>query len=85
MRKIAILVSIILLTMILLFFGSFVIAQNNNEIAEKENSQKEFFIQYLQEKINELPEEEKAQFEEYQKIEPSELFLNNIENLQSGD
>lgn len=80
MQKRTILAIIILTIMLLLFLGSFAIAQKNNEEVEKENnSQKELFIQYLQEKLNELPEKEKEQFEEAQKMDPADLFLKTTE------
>ncbi len=83
MRKEAILAIILLTIVILLFLGSFVIAQKNNESIEQENSLKESFIQYLQEKIDGLSEEEKEQFEGYQKTEPTELFFKAMEKVPS--
>ncbi|MEK6846665.1 MAG: hypothetical protein AABY16_00700 [Nanoarchaeota archaeon] len=74
---------------ILFLLTGFVFAQNNEkeDISETEEIEEEIvspekaFIQYLEEKINELPDEEKAEFEKLRKMDPTEVFLKAIEKL----
>lgn len=69
---------------------SFVFAQNSEkeeieltEQTKEENSPQDVFMQYLQDKINDLPKKEKQEFERLSEMNPEKAFLEVINKLQS--
>ena len=54
-----------------------------NEQIKEETSPRDVFMQYLQEKINELPDKEKQKFEKSREMNPIEIILKAAEKFQS--
>ncbi len=93
-RAKSILIASIIIISISLLLAGFVIAQNSEKeeetesneiipISEEKLSPEKVFIQYLQEKINELPDEEKKEFEKFSKMETAEVILKAAGRFQS--